>query len=69
MDYTKKSLQLSLEVLNDVPEVQDRVAAIERLRGVSDDRALRHYLSNLNLAANRIDEIVETVKQPAEPEG
>ncbi len=64
MDRTKEFLQVSLEVLNDVPEVQDRVVAIERLRGVTDDRPLRHYLSNLNLAADRIDQIVRTVSQP-----
>lgn len=53
------------EILNDVPDVQERVAMIERLRDVKDDRGIRMFLKNWEIPADRIDQIVKTVSQPA----
>ncbi len=53
------------EILNDVPDVQERVAMIERLRDVKDDRGIRMFLKNWEIPADRIDQIVRTVSQPA----
>jgi hypothetical protein len=55
------------EILNDVPDVQERVAMIERLRDVKDDRGIRMFLKNWEIPVDRIDRIVKTVAQPADP--
>lgn len=43
-----QSIQAStstLEILQDVPEVEDRLAIVRRLREVTDPKYIRHYLT------------------------
>ena len=61
----EKKFNPGYEVLNDVPDVKERVAMIERLRDVKDDRGIRMFLKNWEIPADRIDQITKTVSQPA----
>ncbi len=66
LDTTKNGmLAHGLEILNDVTDVQERVAIVERLRDVKNDFGLRPALNNWGIPADRIDQIIKTVSQPA----
>lgn len=55
---------VGFEILNDISAVEERVATVERLRGVKDDRAVRQLLKGWEIPADRIDQIIKTVSQP-----
>lgn len=55
-----------LEVLNDIPEVGDRVAMISRLRGIKDATALRSAMKGWNVPSERIEQVVAEVLRPVD---
>lgn len=61
-----KASPYAIEVLQDVPSVEDRVAMIERLRGVQKPGLIRSALQQWKVPQDRIDEVMKTVTQPAE---
>jgi len=50
-------------ILNEVPEIEDRLAVIERLQNMRDTERLETQLKEWNVPQDRIDGIVEKVKR------
>jgi hypothetical protein len=65
LDHSKGMLIATVEILNDVPEIEERVATLERLRGVNKNSGLRTALKGWNLPPDRIERIIETVESKA----
>jgi hypothetical protein len=55
-----------IEILQDVPEMEDRLAVIERLRGVEEPEYIRNAMKQWEVSQERIDRVIETVTRPAE---
>lgn len=55
-----------IEILLDVPEAEDRLAVIERLRGVEEPEYIRSAMKQWEVPQERIDRVMRTVTQPAE---
>ena len=63
--YNDAGWSVDYGILNEVPEVEDRVATVERLRGLKDYHAeeLASQLRKWNVPQERIDGIVEKAKR------
>lgn len=53
----------ALEILNEMPEIEDRLALVGRLHGVTDTDGMAEQLRKWNVPQERIDTIVEKVKR------
>ena len=52
-----------IEILQDVPEVEDRLAVIERLRGVKEPGYIRSFMKQWQVPQDRIDKVTQSVTQ------
>jgi len=52
-----------IDILRDVPEVEDRLAVIERLRGVKEPEHIRSAMIQWDVPEERMERVLKTVRQ------